>query len=69
MPSFEVTVEKQQTVSGLITVEAKDADAALAAVNRMMNDQKNPLQTSDSRIEWDEPDYVEGSFQTTGDVG
>ena len=65
---FRVTVEKQQTVSGTIVVQAKNADAAIVAVNKLMNDKKNPLQTNDARIEWDEPVYDDDSFKVTGDV-
>jgi hypothetical protein len=70
MPKFKVTLEKQQTITGFITVEARSEDAAERAVNRMILDRNNPLQTTDSRIKWieDEPLYNDGSFQTAGDV-
>ena len=68
MPLFRVTVEKMQRQSGVIEIEALTASDAQDEVDRMMVDHRHPLQTSDSRIEWDEPQYERRSFATTGDV-
>lgn len=64
MPKFEVTVEKTMTCSGIIEVEAVDADAALKQISDRINSGK--LQTT--AINWDDPEYDDNSFQTTGDV-
>jgi hypothetical protein len=64
---FKVSVEKNYYVTGAITVEAEDSDAALKQVSDRINE--GNLQTSDSDIEWnDDLDYIDGSFQTTGDI-
>jgi len=68
MAQFLVSVEKQQILTGKITVEAKNADEALKSVKKLMSDIEDPLQTADDRIEWDEPTYVDDSFTTTEDV-
>jgi hypothetical protein len=65
---FKVSVEKQHTTTGVIEVEAADADAAIPKVEEMMVNQQNPLQTTSGEILWDEPEYDDGSFTTTGDV-
>lgn len=64
MPKFEVTVEKTMTCSGIIEVEAVDSDAALKQISDRINSGK--LQTTE--VNWDDPEYNDGSFQTTGDV-
>jgi len=64
MPKFNVSVEKRMYCTGSVEVTAKDSDAALKKVSDQINTGK--LQTS--TIEWNDPEYEEGSFQTTGDV-
>jgi hypothetical protein len=61
---YQVTVEKTQTCSGIVEVEADGPVAAQEAVDRDI--QSGKLQTA--AIDWDEPQYEELSFQTTGDV-
>ena len=65
---YKVTVEKLLRQSGTIEVEALTPDNAEAKVQAMMLDDKAPLQTIDSRIAWDTPEYEDHTFQTTGDV-
>ena len=66
MPKFKVTVEKTQTLSGTVEVEADNADEALNKVDRDII--TGFLQSNSSKIEWDDPDYDDGSLRTTGDV-
>lgn len=66
MPLFKVTVEKTLSVSGTIEVEADNADEALEQVDRDIT--LGILQSNAEKIEWDDPDYDDGSFSTTGDV-
>lgn len=61
---YKVTVEKTQTLSGIVEVEAADATAAQEAVDRDI--QSGKLQTT--AVSWDDPEYDDCSFQTTGDV-
>lgn len=68
MPEYRVSVEKTSRQTGVITIEAASSFAAKEKVKEMMEDTKNPLQTIDDRIEWDDPEYIDFSFQTTGDV-
>jgi len=63
---FSVSVKKQLLVTGKINIEANSAEDAEAQVRKMMS--KRELQTADSRIVWDEPEYVDFTFQATGDV-
>ena len=64
--TFSVSVEKQLLVTGKINIEAANAEDAEAQVRKMM--EKRVLQTLDPRIVWDEPEYVDWTFQATGDV-
>ena len=64
MPKFLVTVEKTMYCSGTIEVTAKDSDAALKKVSDKITSCK--LQTTS--VTWDDPQYEDGSFKTTGDV-
>jgi len=64
--TFSVSVEKQLLVTGKINIEAANAEDAEAQVRKMM--EKRELQTADPRIVWDEPEYVDWTFQATGDV-
>jgi|SRR5665213_507355 len=68
MPEFEVSVEKKLIVTGKIKVTAESSPQAFKAVVKMMENQESPLQTSDPRIEWGDPEYDDYSFIVTGDV-
>ncbi len=63
---FVVFVEKKLTVSGSMIVYADDEFAAEKKVHDMITSGK--LQSSEDQINWDDPDYVDLSFTTTGDV-
>jgi len=61
--TFSVSVEKRLYTTG--TVEVKAANA-LAAVNKVENRIiSGKLQTT--AVKWDEPEYEDCSFSTTGD--
>jgi hypothetical protein len=64
MAKFKVSVEKVCRQTGAIEVDAADAAQAIGAVQIMIS--KGKLQTTE--IEWDDPEYVDDSFTTTGDV-
>ena len=64
MPKFKVNVEKTLYCTGTVEVSAKDSDTALKRISDKINSGK--LQTTD--VEWNEPEYEDGSFQNTGDV-
>jgi hypothetical protein len=66
MPLFKVTVEKKLSISGTIEVEAADSDEALEMVGNDIH--CGALQSNSEKIEWDDPDYEDGSFGTTGNV-
>ena len=67
MQTYDVIVEKQYNVSGLIKVQAVSAEEAVASVKARIDSYE--LNTSDPAIEWnDDQDYIDNSFQTTGDV-
>jgi len=61
---YKVTVEKTQTCSGIVEVEADGPVAAQEAVDRDIESGK--LQTT--AVNWDDTDYNDGSFKTTGDI-
>jgi hypothetical protein len=63
---FTVTVEKKQVVSGTITVKAKDGTEALEKIREKI--ESGELQTLDPKISWDDPEYIDFSFNATGDV-
>jgi hypothetical protein len=64
MPKFKVSVEKRLYYTGTVEVEAKGAVGAIAKVNRMIANGK--LQSAS--IAWDDGEYEDFSFKTTGDV-
>ena len=64
MPKFQVTVEKTMYCSGVVEVTAKTSEEALAKVEKKIESGK--LQTTN--VKWDDPEYEDGSFKTTGDV-
>jgi hypothetical protein len=68
MPKFDVEVSKDYHQMGTISVEAKTKAEAIDKVDKMMADNKKPLQTCDPRIDWDGIEYVDFSFTTTGNV-
>ena len=61
---FKVTVEKTQTCSGIVEVEAGNAAAAQASVD--VDIQSGKLQTT--AVNWDDPVYDDFSFKTTSDI-
>ena len=64
MPKFSVTVEKKLYCSGTVEVTAKNATAAQDKIDTRIRTGK--LQTTS--IDWNEPEYEDGSFRTTGDI-
>ena len=64
MPKFNVSVEKRMYATGSVSVTAKDADSAIRKVRTLIDQGK--LQTTS--VEWNEPEYEDSSFDTTGDV-
>jgi len=66
--TFVVEVRQEFIQIGSIEIEATCPRAAIERVQRMMNDQKNPLQTCDPRIQWRPAVYVDFSFDTTNEV-
>ena len=61
---YKVTVEKQMLVSGVVQVFADNCDDAVAKVDAMILGAK----LSHGDVEWSEPEYIDFTFQTTGDV-
>ena len=66
--TFVVPVMKLQRLNGTIEVRASDARKAARRVKKMMARRKNPLQTNDSRISWDGPEYVDFTFDVAGEA-
>lgn len=64
MAKFGVSVEKTLYCTGVIEVEAENATEAEEKVNSGIID---GTYTSD-KIDWDDPEYDDFSFKTTGDV-
>jgi hypothetical protein len=64
MPKFSVSIEKRMYCTGIIEVEAENADVALEDVQGRIN--MGILQTT--TVEWNDPEYEDCSFTTTGDV-
>jgi hypothetical protein len=65
LKEFEVSVEKQQYCTGVIKVKAANAEAAQTIIQTQIDLGK--LQTTS--VEWfDDPEYIDGSFKTTGDI-
>ncbi len=64
---YKVSVEKMTRHTGFVLVDSKNvktADEATELVNKRIAN--GDLQTS--AVEWDDPEYEDGSFCTTGDV-
>jgi len=64
MPKYQVSVQKNLYCTGTVEVSAKDPDEAIKNVRGKIN--KGTLQTTD--VDWDDPEYEDGSFDITGDV-
>jgi len=65
MPKFSVSVEKRLYCIGSIEVNAENADQAVQAVQILIDQGK--LQSTEIK-NWDDPEYEDCSFSTTGDV-
>ena len=63
---YNVRVVKMLRVEGVVEVNARSEAAALKAVQKRMDDTQNPMQTTEPL--WDDPEYVDFSFETTGEV-
>lgn len=73
MPKFIVELKKNYRKEGRIVVNIDNPDAnendALDLVQDMIDNIKEPLETEDPRIQWDDDlDYEDFSFDTTGIV-
>jgi hypothetical protein len=64
MPKFKVSVEKRLYCTGSIEVEAESASSAIDDVQGQIH--SGTLQTT--TVEWNDPEYEDCSFSTTGDV-
>ena len=62
---FEVTVEKMQYRLGVIKVSAQNPKAAIKKIQDKIDSGK--LQTT-AVTWWDDPEYVDNSFKTTGNA-
>ena len=61
---YSVSVEKRMYVTGTVKIEHGSEQEAVELVQSQID--KGTLQTTD--VEWDEPQYEDFSFFTTGDV-
>lgn len=61
---YAVSVERRLYITGKVVVESENALLALEKVKSMID--SGELQTT--AVEWDEPQYEDHSFETTGDV-
>lgn len=61
---FNVSVEKQLLVTGIVVVEADSADEAIAITDERIV--CGELETT--HPQWDDPEYEDFTFVTTGDV-
>jgi hypothetical protein len=66
MKNYAVKVVKLLRVEGTVEIKAESEEAALKTVQERMSDTKNPMQTTEP--DWDDPEYIDFSFETTGDV-
>jgi hypothetical protein len=66
MTTFRVFVEKEYVVRGYIELEASGREGPLRTIEEQMRERR--LQSCDPRIQWEEPEYVDFSFQATGEV-
>lgn len=64
LTEFSVSVEKRLYCTGAVKVMAQTPDEAEEKVKARIT--KGTLQTTE--VEWDDPEYEDGSFDTTGDV-
>ena len=63
MGTYEVTVQKEMIARGTVTVQADSPDKAKDIVNRKIGNAA--IRTVD--VEWNDPEYVDYSFQVTDD--
>lgn len=63
---YQVQLEKMQVVYGTVAVNAKSKDDAVNKVQGMVKDRA--LHATHEDISWGEPQYVDFSFQTTGEA-
>lgn len=66
MKKYKVTVEKMQKVNGTVEIEADNVDEAMALIEQQISCGK--IRTTDCSWEEEYPDYVDNSFQATGDI-
>jgi len=64
MAKFNVTVEKNLTCSGIVEVEADNAESAEKLVGTQISNGDLEMST----VEWEDSKYEEVSFGTTGVV-
>ena len=64
LKTFKVSVEKKLYTTGTVEVKAVDSGAAIVKVDQMIASGK--LQTT--AVEWEDLEYEDCSFSTTGDV-
>jgi hypothetical protein len=64
MPKFRVSVEKKLYFTGAVEVTAKNTTEAQRKVDARIS--KSKLRMSD--VKWNEGEYEDFSFSTTGDV-
>ena len=62
--TYEVSVEKRMYCTGIYRIEANSPEEAQEEVDKMI--EKGYLQTT--AIDWDNPQYEDMSFCTTGDI-
>ena len=67
MKEFNVSVERNYYITGLIKIKAKTPQEAIKKINKRIKSYK--LCIISPEIKWnDDLDYIDGSFKTTGDV-
>jgi len=64
MKTFSVCVEKTMYCTGAIKVKAKNSDEAINWIQEVID--KGLLQSA--TVKWNDPQYEDCSFKTTGDV-
>lgn len=66
---FELPMVKHYRCKGTIEIEAENLEEAVDKLEKMMYDRQNPLQTVDPRISWEEPEYLDDTFDINWDDG
>ena len=64
MPKYKVSVEKKLYCTGVVEVTAKSPTEAIITVDKKIREGK--LQST--AIDWNDGEYEDFSFKTTGDV-